>query len=137
MPDVEEKPKMEDLARSYIELRTAIKQKELEQVEELAPLKEEFAAIGDTLLAICNEQNMDSVRTSGGTVSRRVSTRYWTSDWGAMHEFILKHEAPFLLEQRVHNGHMREFLEENENCLPIGLQADSKYVVQVRKPNAK
>ena len=132
MPDVEEKPKMEDLARSYIELRTAIKQKELEQVEELAPLKEEFATIGDTLLAICNEQNMDSVRTS-----RRVSTRYWTSDWGAMHEFILKHEAPFLLEQRVHNGHMREFLEENENCLPIGLQADSKYVVQVRKPNAK
>lgn len=137
MPDTQEKPKLEDLARTYIDLRTAIKQKEEEQAAELAPLKEQFDGISSKMLAICNEQNMDSVRTAAGTISRRVTTRYWTSDWGAMHQFIIDHEAPFLLEQRVHNGHMREFLDDNPDAMPIGLQADSKYVIQVRKPNAR
>jgi hypothetical protein len=80
---------------------------------------------------------MDSIRTAAGTVTRTTLTRYWTNDWGSMYEFIRENEAMHLLEQRIHNGNMKQFLSENPDDLPVGLQADSKYVVRVRKPTAK
>jgi len=125
------------LVAVYIKMRTAIKIKEEEHEAELAALKEDFDAISAKLLELCNEQNADSIKTAAGTVSRRVSSRYWTSDWESMHNFILAHEAPFLLEQRIHNGNMKQFLEENPEDFPMGLQADKKFVIQVRKPTAK
>jgi hypothetical protein len=76
-------------------------------------------------------------QTPAGTLSRRVSERFWTTDWGAMNECIIKHEAPFLLEHRIHNGNMRTFLEENPEAYPAGLQLDRKYVIVVRRPSAK
>jgi hypothetical protein len=54
-----------------------------------------------------------------------------------MYQFIRDRDAPFLLEQRIHNGNMRQFLEDNPEDLPIGLNADTKYVVRVRKPTGK
>ena len=50
-----------------------------------------------------------------------------------MHEFILEHEAPDLLEKRVNQGNMKQFLEENPDVVPMGLNVDSEYVVTVRK----
>jgi hypothetical protein len=72
-----------------------------------------------------------------GTVTRRTVTRYWTNDWEAMYRFIKEKDAPFLLEQRIHNGNMKQFLEDNPDTLPIGLNADTKYAVTVRKPTNK
>ena len=84
-----------------------------------------------------NSIQADSLRTAAGTVSRRVNTRYWTTDWERMYEFIRENDVPFLLEQRIHNGNMKQFLDENPDSLPIGLQADRKFVIQVRKPTGK
>jgi hypothetical protein len=54
-----------------------------------------------------------------------------------MYKFMQEHEAMHLLEQRIHNGNMKQFLEENPDAMPAGLQADRKYTVQVRKPTSK
>jgi hypothetical protein len=132
-----EQTTIDSLVAIYIQMRNAIKVKEEEHEAELAALKEDFDTISAKLLELCNEQNADSIKTAAGTVSRRVSSRYWTSDWESMHNFILEHEAPFLLEQRIHNGNMKQFLEENPEAFPMGLQADKKFVIQVRKPTAK
>jgi hypothetical protein len=88
-------------------------------------------------LEICNTQNVDSLKTPEGTAMRRAATRYWTSDWQSMYEFIKEHDAPVLLEQRIHNTHMKQFLEENPETLPMGLNTDTKYVISVRKPTNK
>jgi hypothetical protein len=90
--------------------------------------------VANKLLKICNEQNLDSLRTAEGTVTRRVKSRYWTTDWEHMYKFIKENDAPFLLEQRIHNGNMKQFLEENPDRHPAGLQVDSKYAITVRKP---
>jgi hypothetical protein len=42
-----------------------------------------------------------------------------------------------LLEQRIHNGNMRNYLEDNPDVLPVGLNADTKYAITVRKPTGK
>jgi hypothetical protein len=54
-----------------------------------------------------------------------------------MYQFIKEQDAPFLLEQRIHNGNMRQFLEDNPDTLPMGLNADTKYAITVRKPTNK
>lgn len=128
---------LEELVGIYLKIRNAIEAKEEQHKAELQELKDQFDLIGNKLLEICNEEGVDSLRTSAGTVSRRVSSRYWTSDWDSMYRFMQENDAPFLLEQRIHSSNMRQFLEDNPDKFPAGLQNERKYTVQVRKPNAK
>lgn len=125
------------LVAVYRKIRAAIDVQEEAHKTVITDLKEKLDLISAKLLEICNSQNMDSLRTPAGTVTRRTVTRYWTNDWQSMYGFIKEHDAPFLLEQRIHNGNMRQFLEENPETLPIGLNADTKYAVTVRKPTNK
>lgn len=128
---------VDELVGIYLKIRSAIEAKEEQHKIELQELKDQFDVVGNKLLEICNEQNMDSIRTPVGTISRRVTSRYWTSDWDSMYRLISEHDAPFLLEQRIHNTNMRQFLDENPDKFPAGLQNERKYTVQVRKPTAK
>lgn len=125
------------LVKVYRKIRDAINEKEEAHKAEIGGLKEQLDAVAAKLLEICNTQNLDSLRTPEGTVTRRAVTRYWTNDWESMYQFIKEQDAPFLLEQRIHNGNMKQFLEENPDTLPIGLNADTKYAVTVRKPTNK
>jgi hypothetical protein len=92
--------------------------------------------IADKLLEICNENNATSIKTTHGTIMRKVSSRYWTNDWDSMYTFIKNNDAYGILERRIHQGNLKQFLEENPNNLPMGLQADSKYTISVRRSKA-
>jgi hypothetical protein len=127
----------EQLTAIYVKIRDAIRDKEEQHEAEVGKLKEQLEVVANELLQICQDENADSIRTPAGTVSRRITTRYWTSDWDSMYQFIKEHDAPFLLEQRIHGSNMREFLENNPDALPAGLQADRKYTVVVRRPTKK
>ena len=50
-----------------------------------------------------------------------------------MHAFIKEHDALGLLEQRLHQANMKQFLEENPELMPPGVQVDRKYTVVVRR----
>jgi sugar phosphate isomerase/epimerase len=127
----------EDAVAKYVVLRSEMRDMEEAHKAAMAELQaeqEEYTAI---ILATCNQLGADSLRTAAGTVTRKVVSRYWTSDWGSMYEFIKERDAPFLLEQRIHNGNMRQFLADNPDRMPAGLQSDSRYTIQVRKPTNK
>jgi hypothetical protein len=128
---------VDKLVRVYRKIRDAVQEKEDAHKAAIAELKEQMDMISTKLLEICNTQNVDSLRTKEGTITRRAATRYWTSDWGSMYAFLKEHDVMHLLEQRIHNGNMRNYLEENPDSLPIGLNADTKYVLSVRKPTTK
>jgi hypothetical protein len=50
-----------------------------------------------------------------------------------MYQFIQDNDAFPLLEKRLHQTNLKQFLEENPELLPAGLQADRKYTVVVRR----
>jgi hypothetical protein len=125
------------LVTAYINMRAAIQEKEEQYKTELAAMQSEFNTLSARLLELCNAQNADSIKTPEGTVSRRVQSRYWTSDWDSMYSFITTHDAAYVLEKRIHNSNMRQFLDEYPNLHPAGLQVENKYVIQVRKPTAR
>ena len=135
MSDVNEMT-VEDLVGIYVKIRDAREENENKFKEKDTEFQEQLEVISARILNICNEQEADSIKTKAGTVTRRVTTRYWTSDWDSMYQFIQEHDAPFLLEKRIHGGNMKEFLQENPDVLPMGLQVDSKYTVVVRRSKA-
>jgi hypothetical protein len=126
-----------DLVAAYRNLRAAITAETEAYDAKVASLKEKLDLVSAELLNVCNEQNIDSLRTPAGTVSRRVQTRYWTTDWEQMYKFVVENDVPFILEKRIHNVNMKQLLEENPDVLPAGLQVDNKYVIHVRKPTEK
>jgi hypothetical protein len=134
--DLEDVP-ADKLVSIYRKIRGVIDDKESAHKAEVGELKGQLDIVSARILEICNEQNLDSLRTPMGTVTRRAVTRYWTNDWESMYQFIKEQDAPFLLEQRIHNGNMRQFLEDNPDTLPMGLNADTKYAITVRKPTNK
>ena len=128
---------VDELVRIYRKIRDALAEREEAFKEEIGILKGQLDTVATGLLDICNTQNADSIKTQHGTISRRVSQRYWTTDWETLYRFIKENDAPFLLEQRIHNGNMKQFLDENPEAFPAGLQCDRKYAVTVRKPTSK
>lgn len=125
---------VDKLARVYRKIRAAIEEREAAHQQEIGQLKQQLDVVSSKLLELCNELNVDSLKTPDGTVLRRKTTRYWTSDWSAMYDFIKEHDAFHLLERRVHNANMQQFLEENPDAVPAGLNAETKYTITVRKP---
>ena len=124
------------LAEIYIKIRdkrVELKEKFEQQDEEL---KAQQDLLAERMLDVCSDNNADSIKTPAGTIIRKVDTRYWTTDWDSMYQFIQEHDAYPLLEKRIHQTNLKQFLEENPNLLPAGLQADSKYTVVVRRSKA-
>jgi len=126
-----------DTVSAYLEARKALEEVKDRHKTEIEAAEAELNKYAEPLLDFCNTHNTDSVKTDAGTIMRTVRSRYWTSDWASFYEVVRQYDAPFLLEQRIHNGNMKQFLDENPEAVPPGLQADRKYAVQVRKPNSK
>lgn len=127
----------EELVRQYRELRDQKAEYTKDYKAKVAGVEEELERVSAELLDICNAHSIESLRTDAGTAMRRTITKYWTSDWERMYQFIREHDAFHLLEQRVHSKHMEDFLDENPDLMPIGLNVDRKFVISVRKPTNK
>jgi len=128
---------LDKLTRIYIKIRDYSNELRLKYEEQDKELAEELQIIEGKMLDICKSMNADSIRTEHGTIIRSVKSRYWTNDWDSMYAFIKEHAAFGLLEKRLHQSHMKEFLLENPNTLPMGLNIDSEYSVVVRRSKEK
>jgi len=128
-----EAPTVDKLTRIFVKIRDKRAELSATFKAEDDALKEQQEVIKVHLLQHCKDHNVDSVRTSEGMFYRTVKTRYWTSDWEAMHKFVLEHELPEFFEKRLNQGVVKEFLEENPETVPPGLNIDSKYEITVRK----
>jgi sugar phosphate isomerase/epimerase len=117
------------LVKIYIKIRD----KRAELSKQDSELEEQLNMIQEKLLEICKETGAESLRTEFGTVTRRISKRYWTSDWDSFYKFMKEHDAFQLLQQRITTANMEQFLEENPDTHPPGLNLDANYAVTVRR----
>ena len=121
------------LVSVYIKIRDKKSAITAELKEQEAELNEKLDVIKGALLQHCKDNNSESVRTKFGTFFRTIRTKYWTSDWESMSDFIKENDAVDLLEKRLHQGNMRQFLDDNPDKLPPGLNVDSAYTITVRR----
>jgi enamine deaminase RidA (YjgF/YER057c/UK114 family) len=121
------------LVNVYIKIRDAKEIKKRQMEEEIAALEQQLEVVEQELLAICKTTGQDGGKTQFGSFTRAVKTRYWTSDWDSMYKFIREHDAPDLLERRIAQGNFSQFVKENPDKMPAGVNIESKYSITVRR----
>ena len=123
----------EKLTKAYIKIRDERAKLSAEYKEKDSVLSRQLERVKQGLLDYCSAHNVESVRTSEGLFYRSVKQKFWTNDWEKMHAFVMEHNVPVLLEQRLNQTNLKQFLEENPESQPDCLNVDSEYSMSVRK----
>ena len=124
---------VEKLTKAYLRIKGERSQLKAEFDAADGKLRKQQDTIKAALLDHLKEHNVESVRTSEGLFYRTTRTRYWTSDWSSMHKFIMEMGVPEFFEKRLNQSVVKQFVEENPDIVPPGLNVDSEYMVSVRK----
>lgn len=118
------------LTRAFLKIKAARAELAAEFKSADALLAEKQDAIKEHLLQYLQDNGMESVRTAEGLFYRGVKTRYWTSDWASVYEYVLANNMPELFEKRLNQGVIKELMEEG--TAPSGVNTDSEYVLTIR-----
>ena len=131
--EMAERPDLDKLTAIYLKIRDtrAENKREFENVDK--DLEEQQKMLAEQMLDSCKEIGADSIKTPHGTIIRSVKSKYWTGDWDSMYNFIKEHDAFGLLEKRLHQTNMKDFLQENPDVMPMGLNVESEYTIVVRR----
>lgn len=124
---------IEKLTRAYLKIRTRRSELKADFTEKDDELKLQQEKIKHALLQHCEDTGAESVRTSEGLFYRTVKQKYWTSDWESMGKFVVENNVPELFAKSLNQTNVKQFLEENPDKMPKGLNVDSEYVISVRK----
>lgn len=100
---------------------------------EAAELDAQMAVLKHKLLDVSKETGVTSFSTDNATAYRTIKNRYWTNDWESFYGFMREHGAMELLEKRIHQMNMKEFMEQNPEVHPPGLNIDSEYEITIRR----
>ena len=125
---------MDKLAKVYLRIRGAKAELTTQYEAELAELDKQEDEIDNAMKTQMMALGTKSMKTDAGTVMLGTKTRYTTQDWGSFKDFVIQNDAVDLLERRIAQRNMAQFLEENPTLVPPGLNSDTEYQISVRKP---
>jgi hypothetical protein len=123
----------ETLVRIYLKMKEAREKLAADFKTADDKIKSQADAVKRALLTYCKNNNLESVKTAEGMFYRTTQKTYFTNDWESMGRFIVEHNCPEVLEKRLHQSNLKQFLEENPELLPPGLNAMTEYSITVRR----
>lgn len=121
------------LAKVYRRIREEIATITQEYDNKVEALKAQQEALKIAMKDQMKAMGVMSVRTNEGTVVLSVKTVYDTNDWDSFKSFVVQNDALDLLQKRISQTNMKQFLEENPGLVPPGLNSRSEFDVSVRK----
>lgn len=124
---------IEKIVAVYIKIRNAKEDLTRDYDAKIADLDEQMKVLKQKLLDISKETGVTSFKTDHGTAYRTIKNRYWTNDWESFYGFMREQGAMELLEKRIHQTNMREFLEDHPEVHPPGLNVDQEYEITIRR----
>lgn len=128
---------LEELVSAYISLRNERASLKDEYEQKDNALKIDMEKLEVAMLGVCNTVNADSIKTTHGTVIRKLNERFYCQDWDNFYKFVLENEAPQLLERRIAQGNFKQYLSDNEaDGLPPGVSVMREYGVVVRRSSS-
>jgi hypothetical protein len=124
---------VEKLLSVFIKIRDARDQAKRDWEEIDSDFVTKLDLINEELLNICKLTGADSIKTKDGTAIRTIKSKYWTNDWERFYKWMFENNIPDVLEKRIHQTNIKQFLEENPDLLPPGLNVDNAYNITVRR----
>jgi ribosomal protein L4 len=125
---------LDRLAKIYRKIRSEIATLTQDYDTKVEALKAQQEELKNAMKDMMKTMGVTSVRTAQGTVVLSVKTRYNPQDWDSFKKFVVEHDAVDLLEKRIAQSNMSQFLEENPGLVPPGLNSHAEYDISVRKP---
>lgn len=99
------------------------------------PFKAQIAENENKLLALLNEQRLDSVRSDAGTAYKSTITSYKVTDRDAVLKLILDNWQNFgseMLMMNIQKDSVKRYVEENGQ-LPPGVASDAFVRINIRR----
>jgi|TARA_R110002126_G_scaffold110765_3_gene248143 hypothetical protein len=124
---------VDKLVSVFIKIRDAREEAKREWEEIDSEFVTKLDLINQELLSICKNTGADSIKTKDGTAIRTIKSKYWTNDWERFYDWMFEHNVPEVLERRIHQTNIKQFLAENPDMLPPGLNVDNAYHITVRR----
>ena len=135
---IQESPKLDELVKAYLTIRNASDNLYRQYMLKKEELDMEMKQLEMVMLQECDELKVESLRTQSGTITRTVKERFNCNNWDEFKQYILEHGALELLQQRIHDGNFKEYMQGKEaEGLPPGISSDREYRVIVRKPTSR
>ena len=128
-----EEVSIDKIIAAYIKMRDTKDSITSDYKEKVAELDAQMDVLKHKLVDITKQTGVTSFTTPYGTAYRTVKSRYWTNDWDSFYGFLHEHKAMQLLERRIHQSNIKDFLEENPDLHPPGLNIDSEYEITIRR----
>jgi len=126
---------LDKLAKVYRKIRDRIGKLTQDYETEVENLKEQQTEVANAMKDILMSTGQKSANTAQGTIILGTKTRFTTNDWDSFKKFVLEHEVVELLEQRIAQSNMKQFLKDNPTLVPPGLDQATEYTITVRKPS--
>jgi len=124
----------ESLVRTYLTIRNKRDDLRIKYESDDDALKQDLAAVETALLAICNDMNVNGLKTTFGTVTRSLKERFFCTDWDNFKKFLAEVDGFDLLERRIHQRNFKEFVAERQSDgLPPGVNVLREFDIVVRK----
>ena len=114
-----------------VQIHAKIKSKIEALDSQVAKLEEQRTEVRLAIKDMMKDQNLQTVKTTSGTVTLMTKTRFNTQDWDSFKKFVLEHEVVDLLEKRIAQSNMAQFLEENPGLVPPGMNAITSFDIRV------
>jgi hypothetical protein len=124
----------ESLVKTYLTIRNKRDDLRIKYESDDDALKQDLAAVETALLAICNDMNVNGLKTTFGTVTRSLKERFFCTDWDNFKKFLAEVDGFDLLERRIHQRNFKEFVAERQSDgLPPGVNVLREFDIVVRK----
>ena len=128
--------KLDEIVQAYLTIRSQRENIAREFELQDAELKAEQAQLEQVLLEQCNEMNAETIRTGAGTIVKTLKESYICSDWDGLKSFIMENGLIELMQQRLHNTNLKEYLASHDGeGMPPGVSSFREYSIVVKKPS--
>jgi hypothetical protein len=130
---------LDRLAKLYVKMRERVQELTRAYDTEVETIKVQMSAVTSAMKDQVRALGPDikSVNTVHGTIMLRTAVRYYADDWEAFGQFVLDTGDVSLMEKRVAQGNMQDYLVALPGAVVPGLSSVSEIQVTVRKPSAK
>lgn len=125
-------PDMAHYVAQYVALRDKEKEISERHAAELAPFKAMKEKLEAFFLQTLQSQNVDNMKTAGGTVYITTKTSASIADGEAFWEYVSRNQLWHLIDKRANAPAITEFLEQYK-ALPPGVNFSKFTKVGVRR----
>lgn len=122
----------DQLIGAYIKTRDAKKALEAEQKEALRPYNEALEKLESRMLAVLQEQGVESMRSKYGTCYQTTRRSVRTADREAFMDYVKANQAFDLLDVRPNKTAVEEFVADHGD-LPPGISSETMMAVGFRR----